>query len=92
MHELFSEDPTKIAAFIQQWDVPGRAVYTCINPLRPGSTRRCIENMARIERLHVDIDFKDLAETPDEIDKLLHLPVQPTVVRDSVVGATPSTS
>ena len=87
MHELFSDDPAKIDAFIQQWDVPGRAVYACINPLKPGSTSRCIENIARIERIHVDIDFKDLVETPDEIDsKLLRLPVQPTVVRDSGGG------
>ena len=87
MYELFSDDPARIDAFVRQWDVPGRAVYACINPLKPGSTRRCIENVARIERLHVDIDFKDLAEPPDEVDtKLLHLPVQATVVRDSGGG------
>ena len=64
MHELYSADQGKIDAFIRQWDVPGRAVYACINPLKPGSTSRCIENIARIERVHVDMTLRTSSTSP----------------------------
>src|SRR5262249_13041662 len=79
---LISDDPEKIAAFIKRWDIPGRGVFYCINPLRPSATARTIENVAAIERLVVDIDFKDLAATPEEIEQRLRsLPLQPTSIR-----------
>jgi hypothetical protein len=87
LRELYSDDPAAIAAFTKRWDIPGRGVYQCVNPLRLGSTRRCIENVAAIERIPADLDFKDLEEAAEEIDaRLLQLPVQPTEVRNSGGG------
>jgi hypothetical protein len=85
--ELITEDPNAVATFVQKWDIPGRAVYACTNPLKPGATRRAVETVAEIVKIHVDIDFKDLVAGPDEIDvKLQHLPLEPTAVRDSGGG------
>jgi AAA domain len=84
---LISDDPTAIAAFVKRWDVPGRGVYCCINPLRPGATRRAVETVGAIERLPVDIDFKDLAATAEEVEQRLQsLPLQPTWLRKSGGG------
>jgi AAA domain len=84
---LISDDPEKIAAFVKRWDVPGRGVFRCVNPLRPGATRRTIKNIEAIERLVVDIDFKDLTAAPEEIEQRLRgLPLQPTWVRRSGGG------
>jgi hypothetical protein len=86
--QIITDDPDAIAAFSAKWDVPGRAVYRCVNPLKPGATRRRIETIAAIEQLHADVDvLKDLVETFEEVDtRLLHLPLQPTWVRDSGGG------
>src|SRR5262245_56489587 len=81
---LISDDPKAWAQFVKRWDVPGRGVYACINPLRPGATRRTIDNVEVIARLPVDIDFKDLAATPAEIEQRLRtLPLPPTWLRKS---------
>src|SRR5262245_20174752 len=84
---LISDDPKAIAAFVKRWDVPGRGVYCCINPLRPGATRRAVDTVGAIERLPVDIDFKDLAAGPEEVEQRLQsLPLPPTWVRRSGGG------
>src|SRR5262249_52772163 len=76
-----------IAAFIHRWDIPGRGVFRCINPLRPGATRRTIENVETINRLVVDLDFKDLADPPAEIERRVQgLPLPPTWVHGSGGG------
>jgi RecA-family ATPase len=85
--ELITDSAEEIAAFVTRWDVPGRAVYSCPNPLKAGATRRSIENVDRIEKIIVDLDFKDIVETAEEIDtKLCALPLEPTCVRDSGGG------
>jgi len=84
---LISDDPGTIAAFVKRWDKPGHGVYRCINPLRPGATRRQIETIGAIERLPVDIDFKDLVAAPEEVERKLHdLPLPPSWVRRSGGG------
>jgi hypothetical protein len=84
---LISDDPKAIAAFVKRWDVPGRGVYCCINPLRAGATRRGIDTVGGIERLPVDIDFKDLTATPAEVEQRLRgLPLPPSWLRESGGG------
>jgi RecA-family ATPase len=84
---LISDDPKAIAAFVKRWDVPGRGVYCCINPLRPGATRRAVDTVGLIERLPVDIDFKDLAATAEEVEqRLRRLPLPATWLRKSGGG------
>ena len=87
MVDLISDDQDEIDRFVATWDRPGRAVYYCPNPLKVGATVRRIETVAAIVYLWVDIDFKDIAETPEAIlDRLLQLPLQPTEVRNSGNG------
>ena len=86
--QLFSDDEEgAIRAFVERHDRPGFAVYRCVSALKAGASRRCLETVAWIEQLAVDIDFNDLEESSDEIEtKLLHLPLQPTMVRSSGGG------
>ena len=85
--ELFTNDIDAIAAFAKRYDVAGRAVYMCPNPLLPGAQRRSLETVAAIECIFIDIDFKDLEEPPEEIgQRLQQLPLQPTWVRASGGG------
>jgi RecA-family ATPase len=86
-HHFISDDPSAIEAWAQREDVPGRSVYYCVNPLIPGVTRRSLETIAEIECLHVDIDFKNVVEDPDTIDRRLRqLPEPPTEIRNSGGG------
>jgi AAA domain len=84
---LVSDNAETIAAFIKRWHIEGRGVYCCINPLRNGATRRAIETVGAIERLAIDIDFKDLTVAPADIEQRLRgLPLPPTWVRRSGGG------
>ena len=85
--QLFSDDPNEIDEFVAKHDRPGFAVYRCVSPLKDSATRRCLDDVARIERLCIDLDFKDIEETEREVDdKLLQLPLPATWVRNSGGG------
>jgi RecA-family ATPase len=88
---LITSDAAERDAFVAKHDVPGYALYWCPNPLKDGlpneGSSRCLDNVERVERLFWDIDHKDLLATPEEVDdKLLQLPVEPTMVTDSGGG------
>ena len=86
--ELISDDPKKIEDFARRWDQPGRGVYDCVGTLKEGARRRSRETIAALEQLHVDIDFKDIVEKPDNVDqRLRQLPLLPTEVRNSGGGS-----
>jgi RecA-family ATPase len=85
--ELFTSDPKVIEAFVKAENRPGRGVYVCMNRLRDNARSRCLETVGEIWRLTVDIDFKAIEETPEEVDRRLQgLPEPPTEVRDSGYG------
>ncbi len=85
--ELFSDDPTLIARFIEAEDRPGRGVYECINPLEPGAKRRCLETVAELRRIYFDLDLQHIEEGRDEIiSRLRGLPFEFTEVHDSGSG------
>jgi AAA domain len=84
--QLFSTDPAAIAAFVKRWDQPGRGVFYCVGILKPGATRRCREELAAIEGLHFDIDYKDIREPPEEIERRLRRLPLPTTLRRSGGG------
>jgi hypothetical protein len=85
---LITDDDAKARAFIQRFDVPGRGVFSCPNPLQPGATQRLIDTVDYIDTIQIDIDYtKDLVETAEEVDtRLRQLPIAPTWVRDSGWG------
>lgn len=85
--ELYTTNPAAIEAFARRWNIPGRGVFDCVGELQPDANRRSIETVARLRQLHVDIDFKDIVESPDEIDRRLRsLLLRPTEVRNSGGG------
>ena len=85
--ERITDDDEAIAAFAKRWDVPGKAVYMCPNPLLPDARRRSLDTVAAITVIFADIDFKDLEEAPEDIEqRLQQLPLQPTWVRASGGG------
>jgi hypothetical protein len=87
IRELISDDPKAIEEFAQREDKPGRAVYDCVNPLKPGAQRRCLETVGEIVGLRIDIDGKDIVEDMGEVDKrLASMPILPAEVRNSGHG------
>ena len=65
--ELITDDLEKIEDFARRWDRPGRGVYDCVGVLKEGARRRSREAIAELARLHVDIDFKDIIDSPDNV-------------------------
>ena len=80
--ELITDDDTAIMAFLAREDCPGRAVYKCENLLIPGAKARTIETIGAVRVIHVDLDFKDVEEPPEEILRRLQaLPEPPSEIR-----------
>ena len=70
-HEFLTHDWRQAEDWARREDRPGRGVYYCVNPLREGARTRSKETVAAITGLHVDIDFKDIDEDSDEVDRRL---------------------
>jgi hypothetical protein len=76
---IFTDNLEAIEKFKADHDKPDRGVYRCVNPLKPSSTKRSIDNILRIERLVFDLDYKALSESREEVyNKLIQLPLEPT--------------
>jgi hypothetical protein len=69
--QLFSEDDAAIAAFVSRNDQPGRSVFECPNPLKPGSRTRDKETILQDETIVSDLDFRTIEEDPKEVDRIL---------------------
>jgi hypothetical protein len=74
-----TRDPETLTGFLCKHDLPGRATYFCVNTLRKGATNRNKGAISELNGLHVDIDFKSVTETPDQILGVLQ-PLAPTIV------------
>jgi AAA domain len=84
---LRSDNPTLIERWIKAENRPGFGVYYLPNPLKPGATTHSKENIAAISCVYVDVDFKDVTETADEVVRRLgDLLLQPTLIVDSGHG------
>ena len=68
---LLTDNVALIEKFVADHDRPGRAVYSCVNPLKDGAARRCKDSVAAIVTLHVDVDNKRLEEPPETIRQAL---------------------
>jgi putative DNA primase/helicase len=87
VRSVTTRDREVVEGFISKWDLPGRALYFCVSTLRPGAPRRARENVAELPGLHIDIDFKDTAATPAEIEAALaRLPLRPQWTNSSGHG------
>jgi hypothetical protein len=68
---LITRNPAEIDAFVTKEDRVGRAIYGCVSLIQEGATRRAKETVAEIPGIWLDIDFKDIDETPEEVDRAL---------------------
>lgn len=48
--ECIADDPRVIEAFAQREDKPGRGVYDCVSPLKPGARRRALDTVGESSR------------------------------------------
>ena len=84
---VLTRRPADIEAFVRKWDRPHRGTYFCVNPLKPGTTR-AKANVAELNGLHVDIDFKDVEDGPDAVLAAIRsVALPPTMVVSSGNGA-----
>jgi hypothetical protein len=84
---LRSDDMNLVARWIKAEDRPGQSIYYCPNPLKPEARTHGKDGIQAIRVIYIDIDFKDVTETVDEIDlDLQNLLLTPTEVVDSGHG------
>lgn len=84
---LHSDDPNLVARWVKAEDRPGFSIYVCLNPLKPGAMTHGKDNIAAITWIFIDLDFRDIVETPEQIDKkLTELWLTPTEIADSGHG------
>src|SRR5262249_47886690 len=51
-----------IEGFLRKWDRKDRALYFCTATIKEGAASRSKETLAELNGLHVDIDFKQVAD------------------------------
>jgi RecA-family ATPase len=84
---LRSDDDSLIARWVKAEDRPGFSVYNCPNPLKPSATTHGKDSIAAIVQIFVDTDFKDIIETPNQVDeKLVNLLLPASEIVDSGHG------
>jgi len=87
---VHSEDSALVERWLQAENRPGFSIYDCPNPLKPGAARHGKDSLAAIAEVFADIDFKDIVETPEQVDaKLAQLLLPPTMLVDSGHGRHP---
>jgi hypothetical protein len=73
-----TREPEHVEAFLKKWDRPHRALYFAVATVKPGSATRSKATLAELNGLQVDIDFKSIADCPEEAEhklhQLMHLP------------------
>jgi RepB DNA-primase from phage plasmid len=66
---IATRDPAKVASFVTKWDRDGRGMYFCVSTI--DGAKRIKGNAAEIIGLWVDIDCKDIDDTPEDVDRKL---------------------
>jgi putative DNA primase/helicase len=76
-----------ISAFIAKYDRPGRASYFCVSTLKPSARQRSKKTVSELNCLFADLDFKDVAEPPEDIRRVVgQLMLPPSKVNASGHG------
>jgi hypothetical protein len=66
-----TRDVAALEAFVDKWDKPERALYFCVATLQVGARERSKATLAELVLLHLDLDFKNIAEDPADIEAAL---------------------
>src|ERR1700730_12267702 len=56
-----------VEQFVSTWDRPHGGVYFCVSTVKPGATKRNKETVAELNGLHVDIDFRSINGTAEDV-------------------------
>jgi hypothetical protein len=59
-----------VTSFASKWDRPKRGLFFCVGTVKAGA-RRAKENIVETIGLHVDIDFKNISESRDDVMRKL---------------------
>jgi hypothetical protein len=85
--DLISDDPEEVQKFIEREDRPNRGVFVNRNKLKLGAVRRAKETIDEVLEIPVDIDAKDIQESPATVEQRLAVfPCPPTRINDSGHG------
>src|SRR5262245_48748291 len=83
---LISDNPAAIEQFAQTWDKPAYGIFECVSPLVTGATRRTLDTVQGLVRIHVDVDTYKLTDAKEDVlHKLRRLPLR-AQLRDSGGG------
>jgi hypothetical protein len=74
---VVTRDGELVERYAAKWDAPERGLFFCVATLQPGVSRRAKSNLAEIVTLHADLDSKNIAATPEEIQAALASKVPP---------------
>jgi hypothetical protein len=84
---ILTRSTEQITGFVAKWNRPGRGLYFCTATIQPDAARRTKQTLAELVALHIDIDFKSVVETSDEIERVVEqLSPPPTRVHHSGHG------
>jgi hypothetical protein len=84
---VLTRNTAQITNFIARHDQPGEGCFVCVNPIKNEATRRAEETVTAIICAHSDIDFNQVEETPEEIERVVAaLPWPPSRVHHSGHG------
>jgi len=68
---ILTRSSAEITNFIRRRDQPGEGCYVCVNPIKDKATRRAEATITAIICAHTDIDFSQVEETPEEIERVI---------------------
>jgi RecA-family ATPase len=84
---IYTRSSQQIADFVTRHDRAGFGCFVCVNPIKDKATRRAEETVTQIVCAHSDIDFSQVEETPEDIERAIAaLPWPPSRVHHSGHG------
>jgi Protein of unknown function (DUF3987) len=84
---IYTRSSKQITDFVTRHDRAGFGCFVCVNPIKDKATRRAEETVVQIVCAHSDIDFAQVEETPEDIERAVAaLPWPPSRVHHSGHG------
>ena len=84
---IYTRSSKHITDFVARHDRAGFGCFVCVNLIKDKATRRAEETVNAIVCAHTDIDFSQVEETPEEIERVIAgLPWAPSRVHHSGHG------
>ena len=84
---IYTRSSKQITDFVTRHDRTGFGCFVCVNPIKDKATRRAEETVVQIVCAHSDIDFAQVEETPEDIERAVAaLPWPPSRVHHSGHG------